>query len=173
MKKWILFIPLCLLFILVGCNKNDPTIDNHPKEQLDGSRVNYRPPLEKNDSGNKSTGMTYDETVQRQLNELPFTQFDLKVTYGVGEYYELHFKNIDPKGQFFALIQDNLSGGLLKGGDAFMAIYNLFKDIQLDGDEASEDFAHHILSTLRIDSDYQTISLEMTLENGEMISIKQ
>lgn len=171
MKKFTLLIPLCLLFFLVGCNKSDPTLDNHPKEQLDGTRTNYRPPLEKNDSGNKSTGMTYDETLQRQLNELPFTQFDLRVTYAVGKYYELHFKNIDPKGQFFALIQDNLSGSMLKGGDAFMAIYNLFKDIQLDSDEPPEDFAHHILNTLRLEPEYQTISLEMTLEHGETVSI--
>ena len=168
----IIFLTLTLLLVF-GCSRNDPSIDHHPKEQLDYSQLNVKPELEKDDSGVKSTGLVNDKTVKELANELSFHKLNIQVTYGAGEYYDLQFENPSNHNEVYALIKENISGSYVKGMDAFMGIYTLFQNIHFENMHSNEIIISKMLNTLKLNEDFNTISLEMKFHNGEKIQINQ
>ncbi|MBS4208806.1 YusW family protein [Bacillus sp. FJAT-50079] len=166
------FASFALLFGLVACS-NDPSVDNNPKEQMDGATEPKTPDNQSvTDSGVKSNGNVNDPGATDQMADLDFIKFDLEVKYGPNKKYDVEYEQKDPKGVYEAELEDDINGQMMKGADAFNGIYNVMKDVSLTANTPQTEVIQTILNAFQLAEDYTEFDLDYTTKDGTKIDIE-
>lgn len=171
MKKWIYSISIPFVaFGLAACS-DDPSIDNHPKEQVvppHEDATTNKDLINKEDSGNKSDdGNVQDMSAKKLMANFPFMKFDLDIDYAPDMEYDFEYqeKNAD-QGEYRAELNDSVRDKKLKGIEAFQTLYTLMQDVNIDENTRKEDAIQQILDTFQLDDNYTSFELEYTMKNG-------
>ncbi|MBS4194958.1 YusW family protein [Lederbergia citri] len=165
-----------LVFGIAACS-NDPSVDNHPKEQVvpTESSKNANTPDDKSidNSGNKSVGnVANDQNAAEKMKELNFTNFDLEVQYDNDLDFDFEYEQRSDNGEYKAEMKDRINDRELKGMEAFSLIYTQLKDLDINTNTPKEDVIQNILQRLNLSDNYKSFDLEYILKDGSKIEIK-
>ncbi|MBD8005284.1 YusW family protein [Bacillus norwichensis] len=178
MKKWIYSFSIPLFAIGLAACSNDPSIDNHPKEQVvpppNENATTNDDIISKEDSGNKSDdGNVQDMNAKKLMDNFPYTKFDLEVDYASDVEYDYEYEEKDAgTGSYRAELNDAIHDKKLKGAEAFQSLYTLMQDVRIDENTAKEDAIQQILDTFQLDTNYTKFDLEYTMKNGKKIEFE-
>lgn len=178
MKKWIYSISIPLFALGMAACSNDPSIDNHPKEQVvpppsEESTTNNGV-IDKADSGIKSDdGNVKDMNAEKLMNNFPYKKFDLEIDYGPDMEYDFEYeeKNVE-QGHYRAELNDSVHDKKLKGVEAFQTLSTLMQDVRIDENTTKEDAIQQILDTFQLDTNYTRFELDYTMKNGKEIEFE-
>ncbi len=171
MKKGFYALVVSLTVLgLVACS-DDPSIDNHPKEQLTqpngDNTVNLPDDTRVDNSGNKSDdGHVEDLDAKAKMEELPFTDFELEIDYGMDDEFDFEYKNFDDNGKYRAELKDSINDKKLKGAEAFETLYIQLKDAELDQIQSKKEAIEKMLRQFQLQDNYKEFDLEYTLRDG-------
>ncbi|MFD1706387.1 YusW family protein [Siminovitchia sediminis] len=173
MKKWIYSISIPLFaFGLAACS-DDPSIDNHPKEQMvapDEKHNDNNELIQTSDSADKSDGGNVNNNNpddQEFVEQFPYKDFDLDIEYSPDMEYDFVYELKDEeKAEYRAILKDSVHDKKLEGVEAFQTLYTLLQDVQLDENTSKEDAIRQILESFQLDDDYTSFELEYTLKDG-------
>ncbi|MBO0992270.1 YusW family protein [Bacillus sp. SD088] len=178
MNRWsISVIGAGLLLGLTACS-NDPSVDNHPKEQVVPSdnqdREKTPDTIQIEDSGNKSHEgqVQNDQDAAEMMQDLNFTKFELEVKYGPNEEIDYEYKLKSDNGDYKAEMKDTVKNVIYKGMEAFAALHTQLKDIELNASMDDEETIQGILDRFDLDSDYSKFELEMSFKDGSKLDIE-
>lgn len=172
MKKWFyVFLTSLFAFGMAACS-DDPSIDNHPKEQLtqpanDKSANTNDDVVKEDESGNNSDdGNVRAMDEQKMMEEIPFTKFSLEIDYAPDMQYDFEYEENDNGASYRAELEDSVHDKKLKGKEAFQMLYTLMQDIHLDENTTKEEAMQQIFDTFQIDDNYTKFELDYVLKNG-------
>ncbi|MCJ7839796.1 YusW family protein [Lederbergia sp. NSJ-179] len=178
MKKYFLsFLGVSFLLGVVACS-NDPSVDNHPKEQVvpndEQEREKTPDHIKQEDSGNKSYEgqIQNDEEAADRMEELNFTKFDLDVEYGTSQEVEYEYEQKSDTGEYKAEIQDTVRNIIYKGVEAFTIFYTQLKDLELHANMEKEATIQEMLNRFDLESDYNKFELQITFKDGSTLNIE-
>ncbi|GIN59111.1 hypothetical protein J8TS2_34300 [Lederbergia ruris] len=178
MKKWFVsIIGTGLLLGLAACS-DDPSVDNHPKEQVVPSdnqdREQTPDTIQVEDSGNKSHEgqVQNDQDAAEMMQDLNFTEFELEVNYGPNEEIDYEYKQKSNDGDYKAEMKDTVKNVIYKGMEAFTALHTQLKDLELNANMDKEAAIQEILDRFDLDADYSKFELEVTFKDGSKLDIE-
>jgi len=158
-------------FGLAACS-DDPSVDNHPKEQMtqsDDKQINTPDDKSKENAGNKSDGgkVQEDQSASDQMADLPFTKFELEVTYAPDLDYDFEYhEKSTHDGDYRAELVDELHNKRLKGAEALQAISTQMQTLELDANTSQEEAIQRTLDAFDLKDDYTNFELDYTLKDG-------
>lgn len=164
------------ILALAACSNEDPSVDNHPKEQLvpgeEEENPNTPDEIRIDDSDNKSSDgqVEGDSRTPEMMEELNFTSFELDVEYGHNEY-EFDYEERQ-NGDYQAELKDSVHEKYLKGVEAFNALHTQFSNQPLEADTPKEEMIQLILDRFQLSDDYTSFELEYTLRDGTKVEIE-
>ncbi|MFK4997500.1 YusW family protein [Bacillus sp. N9] len=165
-------VSFALLFGFGACS-NDPSVDNNPKEQLDGAAEPKTPDNQSvTDSGVKSNGNVNDPAAADQMAALDFVKFDLEVKYGPNEKFDFEYEQKDPNGVYEAELEDETTQAMMKGADAFNALYNVMKDVSFTANTPKEEVIQTVLDSFQLAENYTEFDLDYTTKDGTKLNIE-
>ncbi|WP_164525489.1 YusW family protein [Siminovitchia acidinfaciens] len=178
MKKWIYFFSIPLLALGMTACSNDPSVDNHPKEQVvpppNENATTNDDLINKEDSGNKSDdGNVADMNAKKLMDNFPYRKFDLEIVYAPDMEYDFEYeeKNAE-QGQYRAELNDSVHDKKLKGVEAFQTLYTLMQDVRIDENTTKEDAIQQIFDAFQLDTNYTKFELDYTMKNGKEIEFE-
>lgn len=171
MKKWLYALFVSLFVISLAACSDDPSLDNHPKEQLtqpDGDNsANLPDDTRIDNSGNKSDdGHVQDLDAKTKMDDLPFTDFELEVDYGMDDEFDFEYRNFQDNGKYQAELKDSINDKKLKGQEAFETLYIQLKDADIDQIDSKEEAIEKMLQIFQLQDNYNEFELEYTLKDG-------
>lgn len=171
MRKWIYaFFASLFAFGMAACS-DDPSVDNHPKEQLtqsgnESANTNNDVVREDESGNNSDDGNVRAIDEQKMMQTFPFTKFSLEIDYAPDMEYDYEYEEKNNGSSYRAELDDSVHDKRLKGKEAFQTLYTLMQDIQLDENTTKADAIQQIFDTFQIDDNYTKFELEYVLKNG-------
>lgn len=172
MKKLFMIISVLSIIGLAACS-DDPSIDSHPKEQLNPQHEeqNAPPPDPTGDMSHEGE-IADDKDSAAKMDKLSFSKFDLEVEYAVDKEYDFDYEEKDDDGDYKAELYDSIHDTRLYGMEAFNALYSLTEELHFDENTPKEEIIQHILERFNLDQDYSSFELEIKFKNGAKIDIE-
>ncbi|MEK3890433.1 YusW family protein [Bacillus sp. FSL K6-3431] len=162
---------ITLMLGFTACS-NDPSIDDHPKERMVVPKEVRTPDTnQKDNSGVNSDGNVDDTNAIEQMEELPYTEFDLEVKYGPNKKYSVEYEQKSGNGKYEAIVDDEINDRILQGMEAFQTVYVLLKDIELTG-LSQEEVIQKVLAIFQLDKDYTEFDLDYMLKDGTKVDLE-
>lgn len=169
-------VGIALILGLTAC-KDDPSIDNHPKEQItapNNNKEEARAPIDQSNENSEANSSEYidDPDASEQMASLPFTDFDLEVKYSPTKKFDVDYEQKNENGRYEAEIKDDINNAKLVGKEAFNSIYNQFKNVELTKDMPQEEVIQTLLKSFELDGNYTEFDVDYTLKDGTKVDFE-
>ncbi|TWI59121.1 YusW family protein [Halalkalibacter nanhaiisediminis] len=159
------------LLVLAACNEEttveDPAPEDTPVEQeADGDMIHT----------DEGMDTDVDEVLDPDSDEPETTAFGfsylhLNVNYSdLGDSYTIHYEHTTD--EVNAEIDDSRMDMQLTGDEAYQELENRFENFQIDSEMSEEEILAAIHENFDFDPNYESLELEMTLENGTEINFE-
>ncbi|WP_191992037.1 YusW family protein [Bacillus aerolatus] len=124
-----------------------------------------------NDS-NQNIDASSQENMRKKINELNYTDFELKVEYNEQKEYEVELEQHKHDQSVTAEIEDSLNGVNKRGVDAFNDIYPKVKQLTINQQTSKNDAIKEVLNVFGLSPDYAEFELDLTFKDGTKIELE-
>lgn len=163
------------LLVLAACNEEttveDPASEDTPVEQeADGDMINT------DDGMVEGMDMEADDVLDPDSDEpettaFGFSYFHLNVNYSdLGDSYTIHYEHTTD--EVNAEVDDSRMDMQLTGDEAYQELETRFENLHVDSEMSEEEILAAVHENFDFDQNYESLELEMTLENGTEINLE-
>lgn len=186
MKRITFTFVIFLTFFLVACgagmdnnsaesDNNNATTENERKnnnaDDANSDDTSNNTSDHANESANEATkDNDADRDMRQQMEELPFTKFEIGIEYSGDIEYEAEIKLRN--NQVEAELENEIEGVYMKGPEAFDIIFPIVKELNIEKDTEKSEVINSTLDAFGLDHDYVEYELEIEYDDGTKVEFE-
>ncbi|MBO9128375.1 YusW family protein [Bacillus sp. 165] len=148
MKHYIRFIYVFMLVFISACTNNEPSKNE--------TTAKHNEQLQK---------VATEKKLPRDMNNPPFTKFELEADYGANKSYEAEYDALDTQDE--AEIEDFINQKLIKGQAAAEIIRNNLKIVEIDEKTPNQQAVDQIIEAFHLEHTYKAVKIEVQFPSGK------
>lgn len=144
--------------LLIGCSNPDDNgvvDEQEAKTEVEDSTTDYN---------NEEMDPDQDQMILK-MERLPFTEFELEVTYDSDVEYEAELDR-KSNGHYEVKLDDEINNVQLKGVEAFDQLYPIIKELTITEESTDDEVITDVLNQFNLEDNYNEFELEIKFNDG-------